>query len=199
MPLHLAVLNMLRDDDAAHIGRVFPWRNRAALYRQLRPLCREAGVAFTPHCARHSFATWLGADGASTKEIMEAGSWRDYRTVLRLASTKSACARRSIGSSSSANGAQIIGTAMNSMADTDLSNLVHRPCPASSRQKQPPETAIKKDRWPHDKPMACRGCHDEVLNALVQTRRNMWAALKLLRKLKKKYGLAPDNLVNDDL
>jgi integrase len=85
MPLHLAVLNMLRDDPA-HIGRVFPWRNPKALYRQLRPLCRAAGVAFTPHCARHSFATWLGADGASTKEIMEAGAWRDYRSVLRYTS-----------------------------------------------------------------------------------------------------------------
>jgi integrase len=85
MPLHLAVLNMLRDDPA-NIGRVFPWRNRAALYRDLRPLCRAAGVAFTPHCARQSFATWLGADGASTKEIMEAGAWRDYRSVLRYTS-----------------------------------------------------------------------------------------------------------------
>ena len=38
------------------------------------------------YCARHSFATWLGAEGASTKEIMEAGSWRDYRAVLRYTS-----------------------------------------------------------------------------------------------------------------
>ena len=86
MPLHLAVLNLLRDDEPAHVGRVFPWRNRAALYRELRPLCREVGVIFTPHCARHSFATWLGADGASIKEIMEAGAWKDHRSVLRYTS-----------------------------------------------------------------------------------------------------------------
>jgi integrase len=85
MPLHLAVLNLLRDDPA-HIGRVFPWRSRRALYRRLRPLCASAGIAFTPHMARHSFATWLAADGASTKEIMEAGAWRDYRSVLRYTS-----------------------------------------------------------------------------------------------------------------
>ena len=85
MPLNLAVLNILRDE-AADIGWVFPWRNVTVLYRELRPLCRAAGVAFTPHCARHSFATWLGADGASTKEIMEAGAWRDYRSVLRYTS-----------------------------------------------------------------------------------------------------------------
>ena len=39
----------------------------------------------------------------------------------------------------------------------------------------------------------------DVLGVLVQTRRNTWAALKLMRKFKKKYGFAPDNLVTDDL
>jgi putative transposase len=39
----------------------------------------------------------------------------------------------------------------------------------------------------------------DVLGVLVQTRRNTWAALKLMRKCKKKYGFAPDNLVTDDL
>jgi putative transposase len=39
----------------------------------------------------------------------------------------------------------------------------------------------------------------EVLDLLVQTKRNKWAALKLMRKLLKKYGFAPDELVTDDL
>jgi hypothetical protein len=39
----------------------------------------------------------------------------------------------------------------------------------------------------------------EVLHVLVQTRRNKRAALKLMRKLLKKYGFAPDKLVTDDL
>ena len=34
---------------------------------------------------------------------------------------------------------------------------------------------------------------------LVQTRRNKQAALKLMRKLLKKYGFVPDKLVTDDL
>ncbi len=34
---------------------------------------------------------------------------------------------------------------------------------------------------------------------LVQTRRNKRAALKLMRKLLKKYGFVPDKLVTDDL
>ena len=39
----------------------------------------------------------------------------------------------------------------------------------------------------------------EVLDVLVQTKRNKAAALKLMRKLLKKYGFLPENLVTDDL
>src|SRR4029077_14238562 len=39
----------------------------------------------------------------------------------------------------------------------------------------------------------------EVLDVLVQTRRNKRAALKLMRKLLKKYGFVPDKVVTDEL
>jgi putative transposase len=39
----------------------------------------------------------------------------------------------------------------------------------------------------------------EVLDVLVQSKRNKPAALKLMRKLLKKYGFVPDKLVTDDL
>src|ERR1019366_8922134 len=39
----------------------------------------------------------------------------------------------------------------------------------------------------------------EVLDVLVQSRRNKRAALKLMRKLLKKYGIVPDKLVTDEL
>jgi len=39
----------------------------------------------------------------------------------------------------------------------------------------------------------------EVLDVLVQSRRNKRAALKLMRKFLKKYGFVPDKLVTDDL
>ena len=82
MPLHLAVLNLLRDEQT-QVGRVFPWRGRSSLYPELRLLCIRAQVRFTPHMARHSFATWLGADGVSPFEIMKAGAWKDHRSVSR--------------------------------------------------------------------------------------------------------------------
>ena len=39
----------------------------------------------------------------------------------------------------------------------------------------------------------------EVLDVLIQSRRNKQAALKLMRKLLKKYAFVPDRLVTDDL
>jgi putative transposase len=39
----------------------------------------------------------------------------------------------------------------------------------------------------------------EVLDVLVQSKRNKHAALKLMRKLLKKYAFVPERLVTDDL
>ena len=39
----------------------------------------------------------------------------------------------------------------------------------------------------------------EVLDVLVQSKRNKHAALKLMRKLLKKYGFVPDRMITDDL
>jgi transposase-like protein len=48
----------------------------------------------------------------------------------------------------------------------------------------------------------CGGAVDaegEVLDVLVQAKRDKQAALKLMRKLLKKYGFVPDRLITDDL
>jgi putative transposase len=39
----------------------------------------------------------------------------------------------------------------------------------------------------------------EVLDVMVQSKRNKHSALKLMRKLLKKYGLVPDRFITDDL
>ena len=83
MPLNLTVLDMLRAEASTQIGRVFPWRGRDSLRNQQKLLCRKSGVFFTWHMARHSFATWLAAEGATMKDIMEAGRWRNYKSIMR--------------------------------------------------------------------------------------------------------------------
>jgi integrase len=64
-------------------GRVFRWTNRSSVYKPLRALCKQLGIKMTPHMARHSMATWLVQDGVNTATIMEAGGWRDVKSVLR--------------------------------------------------------------------------------------------------------------------
>jgi integrase len=64
-------------------GRVFRWETKSGVYKPLRALCKQLGIHMTPHMARHSMATWLVQDGVNTATIMEAGGWRDVKSVLR--------------------------------------------------------------------------------------------------------------------
>jgi integrase len=64
-------------------GRLFRWSNKNSVYEPVRALCKRIGVHMTPHMARHSMATWMVADGVTTATIMEAGGWRDVKSVLR--------------------------------------------------------------------------------------------------------------------
>lgn len=82
MPLHPKVIEAL-DFQLTRVGRVFPWEDKSNLYRAMRPVCKRAGVRFTPHMARHSFATWLANEGVSPLELMEAGGWKDHKSVMR--------------------------------------------------------------------------------------------------------------------
>jgi integrase len=65
------------------VGLVFPYRYRHAFYRALEPLCAQLGVHFTPHMARHTFATMLRNLGIEIDAIAAAGLWRDPQSVLR--------------------------------------------------------------------------------------------------------------------
>lgn len=85
MPLHPRTIAALRLFDGDRVGRVFPWGNKSNFYRVLRPFCARLGIRFTPHMARHSFATWLANEGVSPLELMEAGGWKDHKSVLRYA------------------------------------------------------------------------------------------------------------------
>jgi integrase len=83
-PLHQAVIEMLERRRRAFGGdRVFPYRDRHEVYDALEPLCKTLGVHFTPHMARHTFATMLRNDGVELDEVRDAGAWKDIKSVLR--------------------------------------------------------------------------------------------------------------------
>lgn len=64
-------------------GRLFSWGDRHNVYRWLRPLCRKAGVRYTPHQSRHALATDLLERQVPDKEAADYGAWRDVRSLHR--------------------------------------------------------------------------------------------------------------------
>lgn len=67
------------------VGRVFSWGDRHNVYRWLKPHCKKLGIRFTPHMARHSFATWAVNAGADTQALMELGGWQSLKSIQRYA------------------------------------------------------------------------------------------------------------------
>jgi len=62
--------------------RFFPWQHRNHVYQWLRPLCRRLGVKFTPHQARHEFASFLHEQlRCGTLDIMKLGTWTSEDSV----------------------------------------------------------------------------------------------------------------------
>ena len=76
---------------------------------------------------------------------------------------------------------------------------------AAMAAPSPPERSMAlgrdgcSDRRQADVPPACRRSRGEVLDMLVQSRRDSRAALRLMRKLLRKQGFAPKLLVTDKL
>lgn len=81
-----AALAALQGDHRA--GRVFTYPNRWAVYRALKPAIAKSGVKFTPHMARHSAGTWLGAQGVSLKTIMDILDHADPKSSMRYQMTE---------------------------------------------------------------------------------------------------------------
>lgn len=93
LSIHPDVFELLANDPdvlraADPRARLWPWWQRWQVYRWLRPMARAAGVEFTPHRARHSMATWMIDAGVDLKSVMEAGGWRDIRSVMHYAGQK---------------------------------------------------------------------------------------------------------------
>lgn len=64
-------------------GYWFPWRTRSGVYKWLRPLSRKLGVSFTPHMARHEFGGRHREAGATSRDLVDIGSWTSQRSTER--------------------------------------------------------------------------------------------------------------------
>lgn len=83
MAMRGATFEMLASRPAVRKGRVFPWRTPRAFYKPLRKLTRRLGVAFTPHMARHAFATEIADHHVPERGIKAAGTWTCEKSVAR--------------------------------------------------------------------------------------------------------------------
>ena len=73
------------------------------------------------------------------------------------------------------------------------------PCHADSGLRSRWRSSSQGDEENQPRGVPVPSGNHEVLDVLVQAKRNKRAALKLMRKLLKKYGFVPDKLVTDDL
>lgn len=93
--LHPDARAALANLEGSRVTFVFHLRTRWAVYDQLArlrstidELREETGVLFTPHVARHSLGTWLGAKGTSLKTIMDILNHTDPKSSMRYQMTE---------------------------------------------------------------------------------------------------------------
>lgn len=74
-------------------GPIWPWRTRGGVYKWLNKLCRDLGVQFTPHMARHDFGSELDEIGVSSHGMTELGTWTSTKSTDRYKSAREGAAR----------------------------------------------------------------------------------------------------------
>ncbi len=68
---------------AERSDRVFPWSDHRSDYHWLTPLKKKLGIAFTPHMARHTFASELGDREATNRDLIKLSTWTHEKSVSR--------------------------------------------------------------------------------------------------------------------
>ena len=64
-------------------GKLFRWASYQSMHYHLKKLRDGLGITFTPHQARHLFATDLNDGGATPADICNVGSWTSPKSVER--------------------------------------------------------------------------------------------------------------------
>lgn len=80
LPFSSVVLSLLANLPRKE-GQLFPWSDRASVYKWLRRVRERAGVHYTPHLSRHALAT--AAQDVPDKKAALLGVWADPRSLHR--------------------------------------------------------------------------------------------------------------------
>src|SRR5262249_32219091 len=78
VPLPEQVARLLPTDLGT--GPLFPWRDRHAVGRELRPYRESLGLSFTSHQGRHTFATTIVNEGETPAPLPH---WKDPKSRAR--------------------------------------------------------------------------------------------------------------------
>jgi integrase len=62
-------------------GRLFRWQSREGVYNWIKPLCKKLKIKFTPHMARHKWATERNEDGFTGADLVAGGTWTSVRSL----------------------------------------------------------------------------------------------------------------------
>lgn len=75
-------------------GRVFRWATSSGARQALKKLTDRLNVEFTYHRGRHTFATEYVEAGASLRDLMDQGGWKDERAAMIYVKGDEARARK---------------------------------------------------------------------------------------------------------
>jgi len=82
-PLHEKVVVALASLPERDDGKWFRWKTRWGPRKLIKELSEKTGVYFHPHIGRHTFADLVMEKGASLRDLMDAGGWKDPKSAMR--------------------------------------------------------------------------------------------------------------------
>ena len=94
-PLHPSVVIALANIEH-RVGKVFTYKSRHHVRPYLRALFKATQIKFHPHMARHTFADLLVEKGASIRDLMDAGGWKDQTSAMRYTARRQERVRKAI-------------------------------------------------------------------------------------------------------
>lgn len=89
-------LELANRPEESRVGKVLGWATRSGHRKALAKLCKATGIFFTPHMARHTFATLLVDENASLIDVKDAGGWKSLKSVERYVADNVERVRRAV-------------------------------------------------------------------------------------------------------